>query len=73
MKAMAPLLAVAGLLMASGCATTRDASTPEARNGIDYEKIYLVENWAKRNNANVVWINYPTRRGNFDPASPTDQ
>ena len=61
MKAMAPLLLAAGLSLAGGCATTNSAVAPGAQNGVDYQKVYLVEQWARRNNVAVVWINYPRK------------
>lgn len=62
MRTTALLLSAVVLFLVGGCASMSSDTGPVAQNGIDYEKIYLVEQWAKRNNADVVWVNYPTRK-----------
>lgn len=61
MKTMVPLLLVSGTLLIGGCATTPSQVASNAQYDIDYQKVYLVNNWARRNNVEVVWINYPQR------------
>ena len=61
MKTMLPLLLVSGTLMVGGCATAPTQLASSRQYDIDYQKVYLVNNWARRNNVEVVWVNYPQR------------
>ena len=62
MKITALLLSAVVLFLLSGCASMAGNTQPMAQNNVDYEKIYLVEQWAKRNNADVRWVNYPLKK-----------
>ncbi len=53
-------LAIAiGSLVLVGCATT--GSGDGLVYDVDHTKIALVENYAKQNNLQVIWVNYPQR------------
>jgi hypothetical protein len=58
MKKLLPV--AAAVLLLAGCATAGESSSGY-RNDIDYEKIYLVGKWARRNGVEVIWVNYPTK------------
>jgi hypothetical protein len=58
MKKLLPV--AAAVLLLAGCATVRNASSGY-REDTDFEKVYLVERWARRNGVDVIWVNYPTR------------
>jgi uncharacterized protein YceK len=62
MKTTALLLSAVVLFLLGGCASISSATEPMAQNNVDYEKVYLVEQWAKRNNADVRWVNYPLKK-----------
>jgi uncharacterized protein YceK len=62
MKTTALLLSAVVLFLLGGCASMSSGTGPMAQNSIDYEKIYLVEQWARRNNADVMWVNYPVKK-----------
>ncbi len=67
MKTIALLSLVAMFAVAPGCASVSDRyvgryAGPYADADIDHQKIYLVEQWAKRSGATVVWVNYPQRK-----------
>jgi len=54
------VLAIAlGSLVLAGCATT--GSNDGLVYDVDHVKIALVENYAKQNNLQVIWVNYPQR------------
>ena len=65
MKGRMLLLVAGGSLFLAGCASSPQRTDLVAQNDIDHQKIYLVEQWAKRNGASVFWVNYPQK-----PASP---
>ncbi|MEQ1517975.1 MAG: hypothetical protein ABL931_15960 [Usitatibacteraceae bacterium] len=50
----------ASALALGGCATW--PSEPGYVEVTDYQKIELVERWARNNNTNVIWITAPTRK-----------
>lgn len=56
---MAPALAA----FISGCSSVpmQSSNSAEHYQAIDYEKIQLVEDYAKRRAIDVHWVNYPTR------------
>ena len=54
------LLVAAAVLLLAGCATIKDTSSGY-RDDTDYEKVYLVEKWARRSGVDVIWVNYPTK------------
>lgn len=58
MKKLLPV--AAAVLLLAGCTTVRESSSGY-RDDIDYEKIYLVGKWARRNGVEVIWVNYPTK------------
>jgi hypothetical protein len=58
MKKLLPF--AAAILLLAGCAGVRD-SPKEDRDDTDYQKVYLVEKWARRNGVDVIWVNYPTK------------
>ena len=62
MKITALLLSAVVLFLLGGCASMSNNTEPMAQNNVDYEKVYLVEQWAKRNNADVRWVNYPLKK-----------
>jgi hypothetical protein len=62
MKTTALLLSAVVLFLLGGCASMSRDSQPTAQYDIDHEKVYLVEQWARRNNADVRWVNYPLRK-----------
>ena len=59
MKTLAPLLLTMGMGL-GGCATS-PMQTVETANEVDYQKVNLVNDWARRNNVDVVWVNYPQK------------
>ena len=60
MKTLAPLVLIAGMALIGGC-TTAPVQTVASAYEIDYQKVNLVNDWARRNNVDVVWVNYPQR------------
>ncbi len=58
-KAIVMALALGGLAL-GGCATT-STSGEQLVYDVDHVKVHLVENYAKQNNLQVIWINYPQR------------
>ncbi|MEW9900032.1 hypothetical protein ABWL39_15530 [Chitinivorax sp. PXF-14] len=56
---VAPLLAA----ISAGCSSVpmQSSTSAERYQAIDYEKIQLVEDYAKRRAIDVHWVNYPTR------------
>jgi hypothetical protein len=59
MKTLAPLLLIVGMGL-GGCATS-PVQTVATAYEVDYQKVNLVNDWARRNNVEVVWVNYPQR------------
>jgi len=62
MKTIALLLSAVVLFLLGGCAGMSSNTGAQAQDNVDYEKVYLVEQWAKRNNAGVWWVNYPIKK-----------
>jgi hypothetical protein len=62
MKITGLLLSVVVLFLLGGCASIPNNTEPMAQDNVDYQKVYLVEQWAKRNNADVRWLNYPLKK-----------
>jgi uncharacterized protein YceK len=62
MKTTALLLSAVVLFLLGGCASMSGDTGPMAQNNVDYEKVFLVEQWARRNNADVRWVNYPLKK-----------
>lgn len=61
MKKAALFVLLSGTALAlGGCATW--PSTPGYVEVTDYQKIELVERWARTNNVVVVWVTTPTRK-----------
>lgn len=61
MKTLASLLVLSGMFLLGGCATTTNQTAALTDDNIDYQKVYLVDNWARRNNVEVHWVNYPQK------------
>jgi hypothetical protein len=59
MRKVLILLAGVAVLLLSGCATA--PPDPTMRTEVDHQKVYLVEQWARRNNVTVIWMSTPTR------------
>lgn len=57
-KTLGLVIAIGSLVLA-GCATT--GSGDGLVYDVDHLKVALVENYAKQNNLQVIWINYPQR------------
>ena len=58
MKKLLPV--AAAVLLLAGCATVKESSSGY-RDDTDYEKVYLVDKWARRNGVEVIWVNYPVK------------
>ena len=62
MKTTALLLSAVVLFLLGGCASMSSDTQSTAQYEVDHEKVYLVDQWARHNNADVRWVNYPLRK-----------
>jgi hypothetical protein len=60
MKTLTPLALIVAMALIGGCATS-PVQTVATAYEIDYQKVNLVNDWARRNNVEVVWVNYPQK------------
>jgi len=59
MKKIVAVVSLGAIGLIGGCASVYTQSAIDDR--IDYQKVALVEQWAMRTGAVVIWVNYPLK------------